>query len=406
MKTYLIKYFVLGSEQVIFSFSNFFYLAVVARRLPLAEFAELSLGYTCYLILIGAHHAVICDPIIATGISAQDSQRSLLRRLWTVNVSFCCLALAAGCALVLTSSTHEMQTLTVVALACLFFSFAGPVQFVRRIMHIQGHVQASAVAAAAYATVLIVSAWMLPHVNLESHFAYTVPFILGNLVFLVSAWRNIPRKLNDNQNISLKSHFRAGYSFLINNLLGLATTNIYPFVFVFLNSPEAVASYRLMFAVIAPFAQLLGGLSGFITPRIAVARISQIETPHLLILALIVFAPLPLAVMAIWFGSDAASLIFGAKYVALGGSIPVALISTSFALALATVSMWLRANHRLGLMQAGSLISAAITAVIAIPSCLALGVTGAFVSLAIANGAAALWVAVKGTTGRIRTQPG
>jgi O-antigen/teichoic acid export membrane protein len=161
-----------------------------------------------------------------------------------------------------------------------------------------------------------------------------------------------------------------------------------------------------MFAVIAPFAQLLGGLSGFITPRIAVARISQIETPHLLILALIVFAPLPLAVMAIWFGSDAASLIFGAKYVALGGSIPVALISTSFALALATVSMWLRANQRLGLMQAGSLISAAITAVIAIPSCLALGVTGAFVSLAIANGAAALWVAVKGTTGRIRTQPG
>jgi hypothetical protein len=158
--------------------------------------------------------------------------------------------------------------------------------------------------------------------------------------------------------------------------------------------------------VIAPFAQLLGGLSGFITPRIAVAKISQIETPHLLILALIVFAPLPLAVMAIWFGSDAASLIFGTKYVALGGSIPVALISTSFALALATVGMWLRANHRLGLMQAGSLISVAITAIIAIPSCLALGVTGAFVSLAIANGAAALWVGFKGASGGIRTQPG
>ncbi|MET4802878.1 hypothetical protein [Bradyrhizobium sp. LB11.1] len=406
MKSYFIKYFVLSCEQVIFSLSNFLYLTVVARRLPLAEFAELTLGYTCYLILIGAHHALICDPIIATGIREQESQKSLLRRLWTVNVIFCCLALVAGCALVLNSHTHEMQTLTVAALAFLFFSFAGPVQFMRRIMHIQGHVQASAVAAAAYATVLIFSAWMLPHVNLESHFAYTVPFILGNLIFLVSGRRNVPPKTDDHQNISLKSHFRAGYSFLISNLLGLATTNIYPFVFVFLNSPEAVASYRLMFAVIAPFAQLLGGLSGFITPRIAVARISQIETPHLLILALIVFAPLPLAVAAIWFGSDAATLIFGAKYAALGASIPVALISTSFALALATIGMWLRANARLGLMQAGGLISAAITAVIALPICSALGVTGAFVSLAIANGAAALWVAFRGTSRRIRMQPG
>ncbi|WP_375161695.1 lipopolysaccharide biosynthesis protein [Bradyrhizobium sp. RDT46] len=400
MKAYLIKYFVLGCEQVIFSFSNFFYLAVVARRLPLAEFAELSLGYTCYLILIGAHHALICDPIIATGISGHNNQQALLRRLWVINVLFCCLALGAGCALVLNSRTPEAQPPTVAALACLFFSFAGPVQFIRRIMHVRGHVRASAVAATAYATVLIVSAWVLPYLDLQSHFAYTAPFIFGNLIFLLSATQNIPPKTADHQNTPLKSHFRAGYSFLVNNLLGLATTNIYPFIFVYLDSPEAVASYRLMFAVIAPFAQLLGGISGFITPRIAVARISQIETPHLLILTLIVLAPLPLALAAIWFGRDAATLIFGAKYAGLGEAIPVALISTSFALALSTVGMWLRANHRLGLMQAGGLISATITGVIALPICSAFGITGAFVSLALAHGVAAAWVTSKGITAR------
>jgi O-antigen/teichoic acid export membrane protein len=395
MKSYFLKYFVLISEQTIFGFSNFFYLAVVARRLTLDEFAELSLGYTCYLFLIGIHHSLICDPIIAFGNRGHDDPKALLRRLWTINVILGGLALAVGCVLAAISGEHETSALTIAALACLFFSCAGPVQLLRRNMHVQGRVDASASASAAYAVVLLASAWMLPHLKLVSHFAYTLPFILGNLVFLISAIRHVPAGISDGRKTHLKSHFRFGFSFLINNLLGLATTNIYPFVFLALGSPEAVAGFRLIFGVISPFAQLFGALSGFITPRIASTKISEIDLPHLLVVTLNVLAPLPFAVAAIWFGNDAANLIFGAKYAGLGESIPVALISVSFALMLSTVGMWLRANHRLGLMQAGALIAIVITAITAFPMCSAFGITGAFASLALANGVAALWVGFK-----------
>ncbi len=120
-----LKYFVLTFEQTMFGFSNFFYLAVIARRLTLNDFAELSLGYTCYLFLIGIHHSLICDPIIAFGNRVHDDPKALLRRLWMINVTLGGSVLALGCVLAAISEEHERSAFTIAALACLFFSCAG-----------------------------------------------------------------------------------------------------------------------------------------------------------------------------------------------------------------------------------------------------------------------------------------
>ncbi|MGY4485816.1 O-antigen/teichoic acid export membrane protein [Bradyrhizobium sp. LM3.2] len=345
---------------------------------------------------IGIHHALFCDPIISSGNRDADEQNTDPKALRAIGLLAGFSILAIGAVVFLLVSPNSSSYLRIAGLSCLFFSLAGPVQLARRIMHVEGLVLSSALASAAYTLIMLCSAWMLPRLNLTSNFSYAFPFLFGNIAYLIVDRSRRGEDLNARLvPTHLTDHFRLGFSFLLSSSLSLVATNIYPFVFAATGAIEAIAGYRLIFGVIAPFYQIFGALSGFITPRIAVPRLRDIEASHGLALSLICIAPAILAIISIWFGEEAATLLFGAKYTTLGNSFPIAFASASLALAVSTLGIWLKANRRVGLMQLSSFISTAATIAFAFPLCAKYGFSGAFTTYGLANCFAAAWIIYK-----------
>ena len=379
------------TDQALISGSNLLVSLLLARWLTAKEYGAYAIAFTLFMFIATLYNALLAEPMMLFGVS---KYRESLSEYWSaLVVSHWRLAAAASLALssiVLATFIYGSHEL---AISLLGLVIAGPVLLLqlltRRIPYVKADSRSSALAAAIYASLLVILI-----VLLHDLYRVTLPLIwliMGFSAFISSSWVVSRMRLPAGKQASPKlvtqvtaDHWNYGRWGMMSSPMIWASANMY-FIYLSLGTGlEDSGALRALLNFAMPLIQLNACLGNVLVPAIASSRNSP-GLDRLIVKLTLYSVLLPIIAWPILggFSGELLPLIYADKYTSYASLLWVIGIVPIFNAAIVVLSAVFRAQEKPKVIFTAYVFSTISTLSVGLVLTMTWGLSGAVIGMCI-----------------------
>ena len=386
---WLSKGFWAVTDQGLFALTNFTVSVLLARWLSQSGYGAFSVAFSVLLFIGAVHTALLTEPMLVLGPSryqertaAYVGQLTILHFALTSILSVA-LVMVVGLLSVLNPQFAAATTLVALGVAAPGILF---LWLMRRACYIESRPGLAAAGSLLYALLVPAGMLLLKQAGMLSAPSSLLTLGLGGL--LVASWLLL--RLARSSSVSTipspvrnvtRSHWSYGRWALPIGLLSWVPSNAVVLALPLWHSLDDVATLRVATTLMLPVQHLYGALGPLLMPALVRAGFSgQLASVARVAMAIFVGLSLVYAPLVLVFGSQFATLLFGARY-SISGATLWLLAAIPVVTAVSAVSgAVLRSLERLDRVLWSYVAATVVTLVLGLPLVFAYGVNGALTS--------------------------